>query len=69
MNLDGILFQGTLVRVGRFPDYNPTTEVSLCASHSSPHINLTTMGLTPGEISGVDWLDRVFVRGISSPIE
>jgi splicing factor U2AF subunit len=43
MALDGIMFEGTTLRVRRPNDYNPT--IALGASTPSPNLNLAAIGL------------------------
>ncbi|KAJ4703450.1 U2 snRNP auxiliary factor large subunit [Melia azedarach] len=64
MALDGIIFEGTAVRVRRPTDYNPTLAAALGPGQPSPHLNLAAVGLAPGAIGGAEGPDRVFVGGL-----
>ena len=48
MALDGILFEGTNVRVRRPNDYNPAFAATLGPSAPSPDLKLDVVGLHPG---------------------
>jgi splicing factor U2AF subunit len=48
MALDGILFEGSNVRVRRPNDYNPAFAATLGPSTPSPDLKLDVVGLHPG---------------------
>ena len=51
MALDGIIFEGTPVKVRRPSDYNPSLAATLGPSQPNPNLNLAAVGLTPGRVS------------------
>jgi len=68
MALDGIVMEGTAMRVRRPNDYNPTTAAPLGSSTPAPNLNLAAIGLTGGGGGGggqaADGPDRIFVGGL-----
>ncbi|KAL9262833.1 Splicing factor U2af large subunit A-like protein [Drosera capensis] len=64
MALDGIIFEGTPVKVRRPSDYNPSLAATLGPSQPNPNLNLAAVGLTPGSIGGLEGPDRIFVGGL-----
>ncbi|XP_057517690.1 splicing factor U2af large subunit A-like isoform X2 [Amaranthus tricolor] len=64
MALDGIIFEGTPVKVRRPSDYNPSLAATLGPSQPSPNLNLAAVGLTPGSAGGLEGPDRIFVGGL-----
>lgn len=64
MALDGIIFEGTPVKVRRPSDYNPSLAATLGPSQPNPHLNLGAVGLTPGSAGGLEGPDRIFVGGL-----
>ncbi|XP_078436719.1 splicing factor U2af large subunit A-like isoform X2 [Wolffia australiana] len=64
MALDGIIFEGTPVKVRRPTDYNPSLAAALGPSQPNPNLNLAAVGLTPGSAGGLEGPDRIFVGGL-----
>ncbi|XP_021718483.1 splicing factor U2af large subunit A-like isoform X3 [Chenopodium quinoa] len=64
MALDGIIFEGTPVKVRRPSDYNPSLAAALGPSQPNPNLNLAAVGLTPGSAGGLEGPDRIFVGGL-----
>ncbi|KAL9238414.1 hypothetical protein vseg_012838 [Gypsophila vaccaria] len=64
MALDGIILEGTPVKVRRPSDYNPALAATLGPSQPSPNLNLAAVGLTPGSVGGLEGPDRIFVGGL-----
>lgn len=64
MALDGIIFEGTPVKVRRPSDYNPSLAATLGPSQPNPNLNLAAVGLTPGSAGGLEGPDRIFVGGL-----
>ncbi|MQM16295.1 hypothetical protein Taro_049253 [Colocasia esculenta] len=64
MALDGIIFEGTPVKVRRPTDYNPSLAAALGPSQPNPNLNLGAVGLTPGSAGGLEGPDRIFVGGL-----
>jgi len=64
MALDGIIFEGTPVKVRRPSDYNPSLAATLGPSQPNPNLNLGAVGLTPGSAGGLEGPDRIFVGGL-----
>ncbi|KAL9229445.1 hypothetical protein vseg_004909 [Gypsophila vaccaria] len=64
MALDGIIFEGTPVKVRRPSDYNPSLAAALGPSQPNPNLNLAAVGLTPGSAGGLEGPDRIFVGGV-----
>lgn len=64
MALDGIIFEGTPVKVRRPSDYNPSLAAALGPSQPYPNLNLAAVGLTPGSAGGLEGPDRIFVGGL-----
>ncbi|XP_031095808.1 splicing factor U2af large subunit A-like [Ipomoea triloba] len=64
MALDGIIFEGTQVKVRRPTDYNPSLAATLGPSQPCPNLNLAAVGLAPGSSGGLEGPDRVFVGGL-----
>ncbi|XP_074302715.1 splicing factor U2af large subunit B-like isoform X2 [Silene latifolia] len=64
MALDGIIFEGTPVKVRRPSDYNPSLAAALGPSQPSPNLDLAAVGLTPGSAGGLEGPDRIFVGGV-----
>ncbi|XP_059657937.1 splicing factor U2af large subunit B-like isoform X4 [Cornus florida] len=64
MALDGIMFEGTPVKVRRPTDYNPSLAATLGPSQPNPCLNLGAVGLTPGSAGGLEGPDRIFVGGL-----
>ncbi|KAL9231854.1 hypothetical protein vseg_007022 [Gypsophila vaccaria] len=64
MALDGIIFEGTPVKVRRPSDYNPALAATLGPSQPNPNLNLAAVGLTPGSAGGLEGPDRIFVGGV-----
>ncbi|XP_042420780.1 splicing factor U2af large subunit B-like isoform X1 [Zingiber officinale] len=64
MALDGIIFEGTPVKLRRPSDYNPSLAAALGPSQPNPNLNLAAVGLTPGSAGGLEGPDRIFVGGL-----
>ncbi|VFQ68102.1 unnamed protein product [Cuscuta campestris] len=64
MALDGIILEGTQVKVRRPTDYNPSLAAALGPSQPSQDLNLAAVGLAPGSSAGLEGPDRVFVGGL-----
>ncbi|KAH9611813.1 hypothetical protein KSS87_006756 [Heliosperma pusillum] len=64
MALDGIILEGTPVKVRRPSDYNPSLAATLGPSQPSPNLNLAAVGLSPGSAGGLEGPDRIFVGGL-----
>ncbi|KAK9666772.1 hypothetical protein RND81_14G210100 [Saponaria officinalis] len=64
MALDGIIFEGTPVKVRRPSDYNPALAATLGPSQPNPNLNLAAVGLSPGSAGGLEGPDRIFVGGV-----
>ncbi|XP_043715041.1 splicing factor U2af large subunit B-like isoform X7 [Telopea speciosissima] len=64
MALDGIIFEGTPVKVRRPSDYNPSLAAALGPNQPNPNLNLAAVGLTPGSAGGLEGPDRIFVGGL-----
>ncbi|GAB2267838.1 hypothetical protein Dimus_002815 [Dionaea muscipula] len=64
MALDGIIFEGTPVKVRRPSDYNPSLAATLGPSQPNPNLNLAAVGLIPGSAGGIEGPDRIFVGGL-----
>ncbi|CAD6252850.1 unnamed protein product [Miscanthus lutarioriparius] len=62
--LDGILFEGSPVKVRRPTDYNPSLAAALGPNQPSPNLNLSAVGLTAGSAGGLEGPDRIFVDGL-----
>ncbi|KAH9622283.1 hypothetical protein KSS87_009929, partial [Heliosperma pusillum] len=63
MALDGILLEGTPVKVRRPSDYSPTLAATLGPSQPSPNLDLAAVGLSPGLAGGLG-PDHIFVGGL-----
>nr|GMC65398.1 splicing factor U2af large subunit A-like isoform X1 [Ipomoea batatas] len=64
MALDGIILEGTPVKVRRPTDYNPSLAAALGPSQPCPNLNLAAVGLSPGSTGGLEGPDRIFVGGL-----
>ncbi|CAH9143729.1 unnamed protein product [Cuscuta epithymum] len=64
MALDGIILEGTQVKVRRPTDYNPSLAAALGPSQPNLDLNLAAVGLAPGSSAGLEGPDRVFVGGL-----
>ncbi|KAK9108809.1 hypothetical protein Sjap_016869 [Stephania japonica] len=64
MALNGIIFEGTPLRVRRPSDYCPTIAVRLGPSQPNPNLNLSAVGITPGSSGRFEGPDRIFVGGL-----
>nr|GEW86102.1 hypothetical protein [Tanacetum cinerariifolium] len=62
MALDGIIFDGALVKVRRPSDYNLSLVATLGPSQPNPNLNLGAVGLTPGGLEGPDPLNGIKMR-------
>nr|GEX71511.1 hypothetical protein [Tanacetum cinerariifolium] len=65
MALDGIIFDGALVKVRRPSDYNPLLVATLGPSQPNPNLNLGAVGLTPGGLEGPDRIFDLSVTDIA----
>ncbi|KAK7268275.1 hypothetical protein RIF29_20971 [Crotalaria pallida] len=64
MALDGIIFEGTPVKVTRPTDYNPSLASTLGPTRPNPSLNLAAVGLIPGSAGGLEEdLDCIVVGG------
>ncbi|KAK9136381.1 hypothetical protein Syun_015711 [Stephania yunnanensis] len=64
MALDGIIFEGTPLKVRRPSDYSPSLAARLGPTQPDPNLNLSAVGLTPGSSGGREGPDRIFVGGL-----
>nr|GEX26903.1 protein FAR1-related sequence 5 [Tanacetum cinerariifolium] len=65
MALDGIIFDGALVKVRRPSDYNLSLVATLGPSQPNPNLNLGAVGLTPGGLEGHDHIFDLSVTYIA----
>ncbi|KAK9054228.1 hypothetical protein SSX86_025306 [Deinandra increscens subsp. villosa] len=64
MALDGIIFEGTPVKVRRPSDYNPSLAAALGPSQPNSNLNLAAVGLSPGSVGGLEGPDCIYVGGL-----
>ncbi|KAL6494214.1 hypothetical protein OROGR_031014 [Orobanche gracilis] len=56
--LDGIIFEGALVKLRRPSDYNPSLAATIGPGVPNPNLNLGAVGLTPGSSGALLQLRR-----------